>query len=243
MIIEVESLHLEYEGKRRERVAVIEDLSFGVREGESLALIGPSGCGKTSLLYILCGLVQPTSGRAKVRGKEVKGPRRDVALILQNIGLLPWKTVWKNVVLGLKLDGDGDREGIRRILAELGLEGLEGRYPSQLSGGQLRRVGLARALARAPAILLMDEPLASLDALTKERLQDQVLQLWRERELAMVLVTHDIEEATFLGERILVLTDRPARIKAEIENPEMGEIEYRRSEGFYEKVRQLRDLL
>ncbi len=253
MIIEVESLRLEYEGSGRyrrlkgkgrgERTTVIEELSFGVAPEESLAIIGPSGCGKTSLLFVLCGLIRPTSGRVRVQGEEVRGPRRDVALILQDIGLLPWKTVWKNVTLGLHVDGRGDRERIRRLLAELGLEGLEDRYPSQLSGGQLRRVGLARALAREPAILLMDEPLASLDALTKERLQEQVLQLWRERELAMVLVTHDIEEAVFLGERILVLTDRPATLKAEIANPGMGEVEYRRSELFYKKVQELRDLL
>lgn len=243
MIIEVESLQLQFEGKRRERIGVLEDVSFRVAQGQSLAIIGPSGCGKTSLLYILCGLLRPTAGTVRVHGWPVEGPRKDVALILQNIGLLPWKTVWNNVVLGLHPNGACDRQRIRSILAELGLEGLYSRYPGQLSGGQMKRVGLARALAREPLLLLMDEPLASLDALTKEKLQDQVLTLWGERELSTVLVTHDIEEAAFLGERIIVLSDRPASIKALIENSEMGDIKYRKTDQFYAKVRELRNLL
>jgi len=247
-MIEVKSLHLEYELTRRRRVEAIAGLSLKVERGESLAIIGPSGCGKTSLLYVLAGLLKPTAGRVRIAGKEVRGPRRDVALVLQDIGLLPWKSVWRNAILGLELNGGGnDRAQLARveaILEELGLSELRDRYPAQLSGGQKKRVGIARALAVEPQLLLMDEPLVSLDALTKEEIQNSILKLWEERKerLTSVLVTHDIEEAVFLGERIVVLSARPATIKAEIANPS-GSIDYRTSSEFYAQVRRLRELL
>jgi NitT/TauT family transport system ATP-binding protein len=252
-MIEVEGLHLDYQLGRGWReggqaLAAIAGLSLRVGKGESLAIIGPSGCGKTSLLYVLAGLRRPTAGAVRIAGEEVRGPRRDVALILQEIGLLPWKTVWKNVVLGLELNGGLDRAHsakVEAILRELGLAELRDRYPAQLSGGQKKRVGLARALAVDPAVLLMDEPLAFLDEQTKEEIQDSILQLWQERkeQLTMVLVTHDIEEAVFLGQRIAVLTPRPAQLKAELANPGLGTPDYRRSPEFYELVRKLRELL
>lgn len=246
-MIEVKSLHLEYELTRRRRVEAIAGLSLKVERGESLAIIGPSGCGKTSLLYVLAGLLKPTAGRVRIAGKEVRGPRRDVALVLQDIGLLPWKSVWRNAILGLELNGGADEAQLARveaILEELGLVELRDRYPAQLSGGQKKRVGIARALAVEPQLLLMDEPLVSLDALTKEEIQNSILKLWEERKerLTSVLVTHDIEEAVFLGERIVVLSARPATIKAEIANPS-GSIDYRTSSEFYAQVRRLRELL
>jgi len=247
-MIEVKSLHLEYELSRGRRVEAIADLSLRVERGESLAIIGPSGCGKTSLLYLLAGLLRPTAGRVRIGGEEVRGPRRDVALVLQDIGLLPWKSVWRNTTLGLELNGGTDETQLARveaILGELGLTELKDRYPTQLSGGQKKRVGMARALAVEPQLLLMDEPLVSLDALTKEGLQNSILKLWQERKerLTVVLVTHDIEEAVFLGERIIVLSRGPARVKAEIANPEMGSVDYRASSQFYAQVRRLRELL
>jgi NitT/TauT family transport system ATP-binding protein len=246
-MIEVKSLHLEYELARRRRVEAIAGLSLKVERGESLAIIGPSGCGKTSLLYVLAGLLKPTAGRVRIAGKEVRGPRRDVALVLQDIGLLPWKSVWRNAILGLELNGGADEAQLSKveaILEELGLVELRDRYPAQLSGGQKKRVGIARALAVEPQLLLMDEPLVSLDALTKEEIQNSILKLWEERKerLTSVLVTHDIEEAVFLGERIVVLSARPATIKAEIANPS-GSIDYRTSSEFYAQVRRLRELL
>ncbi len=249
-MIEVEALHLDYRlGRGRgQPMPAIAGLSLKVGRGESLAIIGPSGCGKTSLLYVLAGLLRPTSGAVRIAGEEVRGPRRDVALILQEIGLLPWKTIWRNVVLGLELNGGLDRAHsakVEALLEELGLAELRDRYPAQLSGGQKKRVGLARALAVEPAALLMDEPLAFLDEQTKEEIQDSILQLWQERkeQLTMVLVTHDIEEAVFLGQRIAVLTPRPAKVKAELANPGLGGPDYRRSPEFYELVRRLRELL
>jgi NitT/TauT family transport system ATP-binding protein len=246
-MIEVKDLRVEYES-RGGKITVIEGISFEVACGESLAIIGPSGCGKSSLLYSLCGLIKPSWGRITVDGEEVSGVRRDVALILQDVGLLPWKTVWRNAMLGLELDGRGgsrweNQKKVKEILAELKILEFQHRYPSQLSGGQKQMVGLARALAVDPKVCLMDEPLGALDAISREKLQDTILNLWRRRGLTMVLVTHDIEEAVFLGQRIAVLSPRPAKIKAIVENPSMGQPGWRASEEFYIKARELRRLL
>lgn len=240
-MIEVDSLSLSFKRGRKKRTEIFKNISFQVDEGESLAIIGPSGCGKTSLLYTISGLIQPTDGRVSIKKKEVIEPGGDWALILQNIGLLPWKTVWNNTVFNLDLN-DGNRERIKGILSSLGLRELTNRYPTQLSEGQKKRVGLARALARNPSILLMDEPLASLDALTKEKIQNLTLKLWKEEKLTMILVTHDIEEAVFLGQRIMVLSTKPATVKQIVENPQTGDIDYREQEVFYNQVRKLREL-
>jgi NitT/TauT family transport system ATP-binding protein len=164
-------------------------------------------------------------------------------LILQETGLLPWKTVWQNATLGLSLNGLASLKRIKRALRELDLEGMEHRYPSQLSGGEKKRVSLARALAQNAQVLLMDEPLAALDTLTKEHTQNLILKLWKKHRFTTVLVTHDIEEAVFLGQRILALSQRPAHIVDVISNPGMGEEAYRQSEEFFEKAREVRRLL
>jgi len=241
-MIAVEGLSLSYtEGDGENRV--IAQLSLHVETGESLSIIGPSGCGKTSLLYVLAGLVRPTSGRVIIAGEPVSRPRPDVALILQETGLLPWKTVWQNATLGLSLDGLGSLKRIKRALRELGLEGLEHRFPSQLSGGEKKRVSLARALAQNAQVLLMDEPLAALDTLTREHTQNLILSLWKKYAFTLVLVTHDIEEAVFLGQRVLALSPKPARVVEVIPNPGVGEEAYRQSGEFFEKVREIRRLL
>jgi len=244
-MIEVANLRIEYGDGHGGKIVAIEHIDLQVKEGESLAIIGPSGCGKTSLLYAICGLIRPSTGVIKIDGEEVWGPRREVALILQDIGLLPWKTIWKNATLSLDLNSgvDVDRERVREILVELGLEGLEKKYPSQLSGGQKKRVGLARALAAQPKILLMDEPLISLDELTREDIQDKILELWQKRRFTMILVTHSIEEAAFLGQRIIVMTQQPSCVKAEVENPEMGSLSFRDHPSFFSVVQKLRGLL
>lgn len=242
-MIKIDSLHLSHPKGRKGKIEIFKNISFQLKKGESLAVIGPSGCGKTSLLYTISGLIEPTKGEIEINGKKVIKPGGDWFLLLQTIGLLPWKTVWDNVTLNLNLNGQGDQRRIDKILGSLGIEGLKDRYPSQLSEGQKKRVGFARALARDPSILLMDEPLASLDALSKEELQNLTLRLWKEKELTLILITHDIEEAVFLGQRIMILTERPARIKQIVENPEMGAVSYREKEGFYNQIRTLRELL
>lgn len=371
-MIKIDRLCLEYRDGRQ-IIPVIENLSLEIPAGKSVAILGPSGCGKTSLLYAICGLVRPTAGTIYVDGQAVERPRRDVALIFQDLGLLPWKTVWKNASLALELSGSqtapsvlfstdeasfqqewhrrkksllwayfwllltgvwaaGQRfyldrpfsaavylvtlgldliaggfywseirrimelkpnaqwselvwgggwpqiflffvvllltaelmsrliydvftmprqiheanlliaqqvQSVKPLLDKLGLDSkFYDRYPHQLSGGERQRVALARALATHPKVLLMDEPLAALDAFNRERIQDLLVQLWRERGFTQVIVTHDVQEAVFLGSQIVVLTERPARIKAIIENPCVGTS--RTSAAFYEKVLELR---
>jgi len=219
---------------------ILQDISFHVQPGESLAIIGPSGCGKTSLLFLLAGLLQPLKGRVHIADQARCGT------ILQNYGLFPWKTVHENVALGLKLRKASEQETmvkVRQVLEEMGLVPYDAYYPSQLSGGMQQRVALARALVIQPDILLMDEPLSSLDALTRERLQNLLLHVWRQKKVVPVIVTHSIEEAVFLGRRIIVLGNKPGKIIQEMGNQEAGEPDYREKELFFERCTVLRKLL
>ncbi|MET1125176.1 MAG: ABC transporter ATP-binding protein [Archaeoglobaceae archaeon] len=225
---------------------VLDGVSFDVERGESCAIIGPSGCGKSTLLLIIAGLLKPSGGKVVVDGEEVRGPLRNAALILQDYGLFPWKTVYDNVALGLRIRGvnrEEERRIVERLLADFGLKGFERHYPKQLSGGMRQRVAIARAIAVNPDVLLMDEPMAALDALLREEVQNFLLRLWRETKKTMLLVTHSIEEAVFLGRKIVVLSDRPARVKAIVENEEMGSEDYRNDETFFERCRLLRRVI
>ncbi|MGD9841122.1 MAG: ABC transporter ATP-binding protein [Candidatus Bipolaricaulis sp.] len=239
-MIEVEGLTLIY-GRGGAAVPAVAGLSMAVDSYELVSVVGPSGCGKTTLLFALDGLLHPTAGRIRIHGEEVRGVRRDVALILQDAGLLPWKTVRANAELALRIQGRKESAG--RVLAELGLAGFERRFPSELSEGMKRRVGIARALALQPRVMLMDEPTANLDSLTREHIQNLILGLWWEMGFTGVLVTHDMEEAVFLGKRILVLSPRPARVVEVIENPGMGEPGYRGTPEFTAQVAHLRQAL
>ncbi|MHC1584952.1 MAG: ABC transporter ATP-binding protein [Candidatus Syntropharchaeia archaeon] len=238
-MIRIEDLGVTYSQK----IEALREVTFGVEKGKSCSIIGPSGCGKTTLLFVLSGLISPTKGRVSIGGEEITSPRRDVALILQDYGLLPWRTVWKNVSLGMEIRGYTDKNRVKRILKDLDLTGFERRYPSQLSGGMRQRVGIARALALDPSVLLMDEPLSSLDELTRENIQNLILDIWKKKKITMILVTHNIEEAVFMGMKIVVLTPRPGRVAAIIENPEVGDVEYRRRKEFYERCTCVRRIL
>lgn len=221
----------------------LKGVSFEVDRGESCSIIGPSGCGKSTLLLIMAGLLKPTEGSVKINGEIVKKPMRDVSLILQDYGLFPWKTVYDNIALGLRIRGvdkKNEKKIVNELIEKLGLKGFERHYPKQLSGGMKQRVAIARALAVNPKILLMDEPFSSLDALTGENLQNFLLKLWNETKMTIVLVTHSIEEAVFLGRKIVVLTPRPGRVKAVIDNPSAGDEDYRFTEEFFEKCREVR---
>ena len=219
---------------------VLEDVSLQVGAGASCAVIGPSGCGKTSLLFLLAGLLKPTAGTVRVADRSRTG------VILQHYGLLPWKSVAANIALGLRLQG-ADRERTRarvdELLVEMDLAAFADHFPGQLSGGMQQRVALARALATEPRLLLMDEPLSALDALTRERLQHTILGVWQRHRVTMVLITHSIEEAVFLGRTVVVLTSRPARVAAVVDNPGAGRSDYRQSETFFHQCRQLRALI
>ena len=238
-MIALDQVHLSFADNGRV-LPVLEDVSLQVGAGASCAVIGPSGCGKTSLLFLLAGLLEPTAGTVRVADRSRTG------VILQHYGLLPWKSVAANIGLGLRLQG-ADRERTRarvsELLVEMDLAAFADHFPGQLSGGMQQRVALARALATGPQLLLMDEPLSALDALTRERLQHTILDIWQRHRVTMVLVTHSIEEAVFLGRTVVVLTDRPARVAAVVDNPGAGRSDYRQSETFFHQCRQLRALI
>jgi len=197
-------------------VTVFEGLDLAVRDGETLCILGPSGCGKTTLLRCMHGLARIDDGRVVIDGAEVHSPSRKVAMVFQHFGLMPWKRVQENVAYGLELAGLPKatiQERVARYIDMVGLRGFEHSYPNQLSGGMQQRAGLARALAVEPDILLMDEPFGSLDALTREILQDELLRIYQLAPRTMVFITHSIEEAIAMGDRILVLSARPARVR------------------------------
>jgi NitT/TauT family transport system ATP-binding protein len=220
-----ERIVVERAAKRYGAVEVFRELDLTIRDGEAVCILGPSGCGKTTLLRAMHGLVLLDGGRVLVDGAVVSGPRRNVAMVFQHFGLMPWKSVRDNVAYGVELAGlskEAVNERVDRYIALVGLEGFERHYPYQLSGGMQQRVGLARALALEPDVLLMDEPFGSLDALTREVLQDELLRIYqggdsawggRKTPPAMVFITHSIEESIALGDRIVVLSARPAQVR------------------------------
>ncbi|MDR1217484.1 MAG: ABC transporter ATP-binding protein [Oscillospiraceae bacterium] len=195
----------------------LEDFSLSIKDGEFLAIVGPSGCGKSTLLDILAGLTKPRSGQLRIDGREVKGPALDRGFIMQGYALFPWRTVIKNVAYGLEVKRIPRRERdhiCRKYIDLVGLNGFEGRYPNELSGGMRQRVAIARSLAYDPQVLLMDEPFAAVDAQTRETLQDELLRIWEKTGKTVVFVTHSIEEAVLLADRVVVMSPCPGRIKA-----------------------------
>jgi len=237
---------------------VFDRFSWKVEAGEAWAVIGPSGCGKTTLLYLLAGLRMPTSGSIRIAGEPLARPRPTTGLILQDYGLLPWATVRENAALGLRLrefygpDGrHAPTNEVVGIIAErvsfwlerLGIESVADKYLSQISGGQRQRAAIARTLVLRPDLLLMDEPFASLDAPTREDLQNLAVELRAEQKLTTIIVTHNIEDAAFLGERILVLARPPHREPVVVENPAAGQADYRAQAAFLDKCNELRRLL
>jgi len=199
-----------------EPLPVLDHVSFDIGSNEFVALVGPSGCGKTTLLKSLAGIAEYDAGEIHVGDRQLTGPSADIAMVFQNFVLLPWKTVLENVAVGHEIQTNGggrpSKAVAREWLGKVGLEGFEDSYPSELSGGMKQRVGLARALAVDPDILLMDEPFGSLDAQTKDRLQTELLKLWADEQKTILFVTHDINEAIYLADRVLVMSEKPASI-------------------------------
>jgi NitT/TauT family transport system ATP-binding protein len=204
-----------YHLNRRDHFAVLEDVSFEVAAGEFVALVGPSGCGKTTLLDLIGGLTQADRGEILIDGRQVEGPGLDRGIVFQQYALFPWKTALGNVTFGLEAKGVGKaerNERARRFLDLVGLGAFADRYPHQLSGGMKQRVAIARSLAYEPDVLLMDEPFAALDAQTREALQDELLCIWKRTGTTVVFITHSIDEAIYLGQRVLVMAATPGRI-------------------------------
>jgi NitT/TauT family transport system ATP-binding protein len=200
---------------------VLLDVSFDVAEAEFLCVVGPSGCGKTTLLRLIAGLIPPSGGELRVDGQPIRGPARDRAIVFQDYSkaLLPWRSVAGNVALSLEACGVAEPERSRRVgelLGKMGLENAAHQFPSQLSGGMQQRVQIARALAQQPKVLLMDEPFGALDAITRQALQDEVTRLAAEHGSTVVFITHDLEEAIYLGDQVIVLSANPGRIAEKI---------------------------
>ncbi|BCW18063.1 ABC transporter ATP-binding protein [Arthrobacter sp. NtRootA9] len=230
-------------------LTALENLSLDVAPGEFLTLVGPSGSGKTTLLDLLAGLSRPTSGKVLVDGAEVAGPGKDRAVVFQQYALFPWRTASANVSIGLENKGLSRKqraEAASRYLDLVGLAGFEDRYPHELSGGMKQRVAIARSLAYEPDILLMDEPFAALDAQTREQLQDELLRIWKATGKTIVFITHGIDEAVYLGQRVAVLSARPGRLKAvvDIDIPDRdGDADVRSHPSFVEHRHQVWSLL
>jgi NitT/TauT family transport system ATP-binding protein len=202
-------------GKRFGALQVFQDIQLTIGEREIVTIVGPSGCGKTTLLRCIDGLIPLSEGEITVDGQRIDKPSEGVAMVFQHFGLFPWKTVLGNVGYGLKLAGvpaDEIKSRVPRYIELVGLKGFEHLYPHQLSGGMQQRCGLARALATEPSVLLMDEPFAAIDAQTREILQLELLRIWERRPTTMVFVTHSIEEAVLMGDRVVVLKGRPSTV-------------------------------
>jgi NitT/TauT family transport system ATP-binding protein len=197
---------------------VLEDVSLSIEPGEFVALLGPSGCGKSTLLRLVAGLEAPRSGVLREDDVRIKGPHPSRVVVFQDPTLFPWRSVWDNVALGLEAQGilKSQRQRVDAAIDLVGLSGFRNAYPHQLSGGMAQRVALARALVNDPKILVLDEPLGKLDSLTRITMQAELVSLWQRKRFTTLLVTHDAEEALFLANRVVVLSDRPARVKADI---------------------------
>ena len=221
VLLKVEHLSKTFMTKNRETLA-LDDINFVTHRREFLCVVGPSGCGKSTLARIIAGLEDHTSGKILLDGKPVRGPGRDRGMVFQGYTLFPWLTVKKNVMFGLEINGNGAVPSERDALQWLELVGLEkfaDAYPHQLSGGMKQRVAIVRALANQPRVLLMDEPFGALDAQTRCRMQAHLLEIWKKIDITIIFITHDLEEAIFLADRILVLSPHPGRVQELIEVP------------------------
>ena len=202
-----------------EYLPVLSEVSFQARAGEFVALLGPSGCGKSTLLRLVAGLDRPRQGSLRVDGEEVTGPDPSRVVVFQDPTLYPWRTVWRNASLGLETRGllKEQRHRVDEALALVGLDQFANAFPHQLSGGMAQRASLARALVNDPSLLILDEPLGKLDSLTRLQMQGELTRLWQARGFTVLMVTHDVEEALLLANRVIVFSDRPARIRADLE--------------------------
>jgi NitT/TauT family transport system ATP-binding protein len=221
-VIEVAGLEKIFVTVRNERIHALNDISLAVGEREFVTIVGPSGCGKSTLLKLIAGLLPASAGRVAVGGKIVAAPRTDIGIVFQNPILLPWRTVIENVLLPAEVQGRpmaAARQRARELLAMVGLAEFENKYPMELSGGMQQRAAISRALVCDPDILLMDEPFGALDAMTREQMNLDLQRIWREAGKTVVLITHSIPEAVFLGDRVIVMSPRPGRIVRVLDVP------------------------
>jgi NitT/TauT family transport system ATP-binding protein len=217
--LSIRKVRLVFPRRGQAPLIALDDIDIAVPDKQFAVIVGPSGCGKSSLLYLVAGLTEPSGGELLLDGRRIEGSGRDRGMVFQSYTLFPWLTVRGNVAFGLRLRGVAAAEvraTVDRYLREVGLNGFEDAYPKQLSGGMMQRVALARAMANDPEILLMDEPFGALDSQTRLVMQQLLLRVWEHEYKTVLFVTHDIDEAIFLGDRVFVMTARPGRIKEEI---------------------------
>jgi ABC-type nitrate/sulfonate/bicarbonate transport system ATPase subunit len=240
-MIRIEQLHIAYES-RGSRYDVLKDINLELAAGETCAIIGPSGCGKSTLLKILAGIITSYDGTVTINGQPVMPEQQIIGFIPQNYGLLPWKNIAENIRLGVKIKNKDDKNQnrLQDMVQLLGLGGLEYRYPGELSGGQQQRVALARAFLLQPDLLLMDEPFSALDAMTREEIQNVFLHVWRKHSVSTVLVTHHVEEAVYLGRKIVILSAAPGTISKIVDNPLFGVEDIRNHQDFFQLCLELR---
>lgn len=229
-ILKIKNVSKTFHTKKQD-VQAIKNVSLNIARGEFISIIGPSGCGKTTLLRLIAGLEREYDGDILLEGKRIEKPGLDRGVIFQEHRLLPWLTVGENLAIGFEDNKEFAREQVKVYLKKVGLEKFEHAYPGQLSGGMAQRASIARALLRNPQILLLDEPLGALDALTKMNMQSEIERIWMAQNTTMIMVTHDIDEAIFLGDRVIVMSQRPTEIN-QIINIDLPRPRNRRSEEF-----------
>ncbi|KYG88310.1 ABC transporter ATP-binding protein [Sellimonas intestinalis] len=219
------SLRLAHVSKSFEKIETDEvthalnEINLTMESGEFISLVGPSGCGKSTILRLVAGLIQPTTGKLTVDGKTITEPSPERGMVFQKPTLFPWLTVWDNIAFSLRMQGrlKGNKDKVERMIKVIGLEKFRNDYPGQLSGGMAQRVALVRSLINEPDILLLDEPLGALDAFTRMNMQDEILKIWQEKEQLAIMVTHDVDEAIYMGTRVIVLDANPGRVVADIQ--------------------------
>lgn len=196
----------------------LNEIELSMKNGEFISLVGPSGCGKSTILRLVAGLIQTTTGNITVNNEEIEGPSPDRGMVFQKATLFPWLTVEKNIAFSMKVQGKlkGNEDQVAKMLKVIGLESFRDDYPGQLSGGMAQRVALVRALINEPNILLLDEPLGALDAFTRMNMQDEILKIWHEKKQLAIMVTHDVDEAIYMGTRVIVMDSNPGRVVADI---------------------------
>lgn len=243
-MIAIKDLTVKYQ-RQDEEILALDRININIDRGDIYTFIGPSGCGKSTLLYVLAGILKHYTGEVLINGQAINPQSQRIGLILQNYGLLPWKNVYQNAMLGLKIKKEQPvvNDYSSYIFEKLGIEGLLDRYPKELSGGQQQRVAIARAFILKPDLLLMDEPFSALDAISREEMQELFLKIWQENNVTTIFITHSVDEALYLGSKIAIFSPSPGRILEVLENPcfQLDNIRFR--EEYYNMSVKLRKIL